>query len=69
MSLKIESRNNLNDSVSDIHEYASTKFESIQKMKERWMKVLENKEKLTIDKLTTMRIKIEKSLKREKDIK
>jgi hypothetical protein len=38
-------------------------------MKERWMRVLENKEKLTIDKLTSMRIKIERTIKKEKEIK
>jgi hypothetical protein len=45
------------------------KFENINKMKERWMKVLDNKEKLTIDKLTSMRIKIEKTIKKDKEIK
>jgi hypothetical protein len=33
------------------------------------MKVLENKEKLTIDKLTNLRIKIEKTIKRDKELK
>lgn len=47
----------------------SYQAEKTQKMKDRWMRVLENKEKLTVDRLTLMRSKLELKMKIEKDKK
>lgn len=35
-------------------------MEKTQKIKDKWIKVIENKERLTIDKITDVRIKLEK---------
>ena len=43
--------------------------EKTQKIKERWMRVLENKEKLTVDRLTMMKAKLDLKAKKEKEKK
>lgn len=40
-----------------------------KKEREKWLKVLENREKITIEKLAEMRMKIDTTIKKEKEMK
>ena len=63
------SKNDLHGSISfDLIKYTS-KLDKAAKDRERWLKVLENREKLTIDRLTEMRMKTDSTIQREKEKK